>query len=180
MTDLSASIFFPRPVILKEAVQGPSPSFFLSALILALENNILTEMSKSASPNKLCTSVKAQITVLSVSARARACVRKCVCARQESVRMCSPCPYCAYTLVFSVTVCHFEKLFLLLFQMRGIKRLRSSHLRSSPLQTTVLHTLRARSHPTPASNNKALALRIDLSLKDSLADTICSVSSERN
>lgn len=49
-------------------------------------------------------------------------------ARQGSVHMWSPCPYCAFTLVYSVIVCHFELLFFLPFslQIRGMKRAHSS------------------------------------------------------
>lgn len=172
--------FFPGPVILKEAVRGPSPSFLLSALILVLENNVLTEMSKAAFSQqtlRLCKSSNHNPFCECTRADMRAHV--CVQDRNQSVcvLLVLIVPIHSYSLWLSAIL---KSFFLLLFQMRGIKRLRSSHLSSSPLQTAVLHTPRARSHPTPASNNKALALRIDLSLKDSLADTICSVSSERN
>lgn len=78
--------------------------------------------------------------------------------------MCYPCPYCAYTLVFSVIVCHFEMpFFLFLFQIRGDETPTIIILKFFIIMLTVVRN-RVRPRPTHAFNNEALALRIDLIL----------------
>ena len=139
-----------------KAVRGASPSLLLTVLISLLGNNVLTGTREAAWLNQshICTSVRAEMADPPV------CVCVCVCDKDQSICV-------ILVLIVPLHLCSdclpFWNAFL--FLIRGVIEPQSQ--RASSCQ------------PVSIRQDRGFAPGIDLSLKDSLAQTICSLASSK-